>query len=279
MELLSCQDYERLFSRVDRSGGPSTPNGKLLKKSWTTNANDGIPYARSAMPFYGSIEPGHNGENLINWPTPIRPGRPYTTTFGSSNSGVYGRTAGAEELLDNLVVKERKRQQREATPSLLAIDSQSVKIMQFITEETGIDAHKLINGRKRSIAVDRLGLPWSLAVTSANTSDNEAGRLVIDRLKGKVPRLKLIAADHGYKVSFIAHAEVAGYQTEIVQIGPPKRPESSRGFVPQKNRWPVERSFGWLNFRRRLFRDVEKTIESSEAMLRIAFFSFIINRL
>ena len=55
-----------------------------------------------------------------------------------------------EELLDNLVVKERKRQQRETTPSLLAIDNQSVKIMQFIVEETGINAHKLINGRKRS---------------------------------------------------------------------------------------------------------------------------------
>ena len=104
-----------------------------------------------------------------------------------------------EELLDSLVVKERKRQQREDTPSLLAIDSQSVKIMQFIAEQTGIDGHKLINGRKRSIAVDRLGLPWALAVTSANTSDNEAGRLVVDRLKGKVPRLKMIAADHGYK--------------------------------------------------------------------------------
>ncbi len=122
-----------------------------------------------------------------------------------------------EELLDNLVVKERKRQQREDTPSLLAIDSQSVKIMQFIAQETGIDAHKLINGRKRSIAVDRLGLPWSLAVTSANTSDNEAGRLVIDRLKGKVPRLRMIAADHGYKVSFIAHVKAAGYETEIAR--------------------------------------------------------------
>ena len=189
-----------------------------------------------------------------------------------------------EELLDNLVVKERKRQHREDTPSLLAIDSQSVKIVKFIAEETGIDAHKLINGRKRSLAVDRLGLPWSLAVTSANTSDNEAGRLVIDRLKGKVPRLKLIAADHGYKVSFIAHVKAAGYETQIVQ-----KPESSRGFVPEKNRWPVERSFGCgsppgLNFRPvrrcgRLFRDVEKTVESSEAMLRIAFISFIINRL
>ena len=122
-----------------------------------------------------------------------------------------------EELLDNLVVKERKRPQREATPSLLAIDSQWVKIMQPITEGTGIDAHKLINGRKRSIAVDRLGLPWSLAVTSANTSDNEAGRLVIDRLSGKVPRLTLIAADHGYKVSFIAQVEAAGYRREIAR--------------------------------------------------------------
>lgn len=180
-----------------------------------------------------------------------------------------------EQLLDSLVVAERKRQDRAETPSLLAIDSQSVKIMQFVEEETGIDGNKKINGRKRSIAVDRLGLPWSIAVTSANTSDNEVGKLVVDRLRGKVPRLQVIAADHGYKVSFIEHVEKHhGWRVEIAQ-----KPESSRGFVPQKNRWPVERSFGWLNFRRRLFRDVEKTIESSEAMLRIAFISILINRL
>ena len=190
-----------------------------------------------------------------------------------------------EQLLDSLVVRERKRQQREDTPSLLAIDSQSVKIMQFIDEEIGIDANKKINGRKRSIAVDRLGLPWSIAVTAANVSDTEAGRLVVDRLQGKVPRLEVIAADHGYKVSFIEHVERQyGWKVEIVQ-----KPESGRDFVPEKNRWMVERSFGCgsppgLNFRPvrrcgRLFRDVDKTIESSEAMLRIAFFSFIINRL
>ena len=178
-----------------------------------------------------------------------------------------------EQLLDSLVVAERKRQDREATPSLVAIDSQSVKIMQFIEEETGIDANKRINGRKRSIAVDRLGLPWSLAVTGANISDNEAGRLVVDRLKGKVPRLKVIAADHGYKVSFVEHVEDKGWEVEIAQ-----KPESGRGFIPEKNRWMVERSFGWLNFRRRLFRDVEKTVESSEAMLQIAFISILLNR-
>ncbi|SFF07072.1 hypothetical protein SAMN05216167_12712 [Spirosoma endophyticum] len=108
-----------------------------------------------------------------------------------------------EQILDSLVVKERKRRQSESTPSLLAINSQSVKIMQFIAEETGIDANKKINGRKRSIAVDRLGFPWALTVTAANESDNEAGQLVVERLKGKVSRLEVIAANHGCKVSFI----------------------------------------------------------------------------
>lgn len=180
-----------------------------------------------------------------------------------------------EQLLDSLVVAERKRQDREATPSLVAIDSQAVKIMQFINEQTGIDGNKKINGRKRNIAVDRLGLPWSIAVTSANTSDNEAGKLVVDRLRGKVPRLAVVAADHGYKVSFVEYVESeCGWRVEIAQ-----KPESGQGFVPEKNRWMVERSFGWLNFRRRLFRDVEKTIESSEAMLQIAFISILLNRL
>ena len=84
----------------------------------------------------------------------------------------------------------------------------------------------------------------------------------------------MIAADHGYKVSFMEHVEQqCGWRVEIAQ-----RPESGRGFIPAKNRWPVERSFGWLNFRRRLFRDVEKTVESSEAMLQIVFMSILLNR-
>ncbi|WP_177236771.1 transposase [Spirosoma endophyticum] len=58
-----------------------------------------------------------------------------------------------------------------------------------------------------------------------------------------------------------------------------QKPESGHSFVREKNRWPLERSFGWINFRRRLFRDVEKTIESSNAMLRISFISILINRL
>ena len=153
--------------------------------------------------------------------------------------------------------------------------------MQFShEEETGIDGGKNVNGRKRTILVDTLGLPWSIKVTAANISDNQSGIMAIDTLAGKVPRLKKITADAGYKVAFKEHIETNyHWKVEVMQ-----KPESTNGFIPQKWRWQVERSFGWLNraafrFRRRLFRDVEKTILSSEAMVQIAFISLIINRI
>jgi putative transposase len=178
-------------------------------------------------------------------------------------------------LLDSVVKIKREMDGRESTPSLLAIDSQSVKKIQFISQETGIDGGKNVNGRKRTILVDTQGLPFSVKVTAANVSDNQAGILAVDLLKEKVPRLEKITADMGYKNAFIEHINLNhNWKVEIAQ-----KPESSEGFVPQKNRWQVERSFGWLNFRRRLFRDVEKTVASAEAMLQIAFISFIINKL
>ena len=180
-----------------------------------------------------------------------------------------------ENILNTVVENERKRQGKLDTPSLVAIDSQSVKKIQFTHEETGIDGGKNVNGRKRTIIVDSLGLPWSIKVTAANISDNQAGILAVDLLAGKVPRLKKITADSGYKVAFKEYVETNyAWKVEVMQ-----KPESTIGFIPQKGRWQVERSFGWLNFRRRLFRDVGKTILSSEAMIQIAFISLIINRI
>lgn len=77
-----------------------------------------------------------------------------------------------QQILDALVVEERKRQE---TPSLLAEDSQSVKTINFVSLDTNIDGAKRINGRKRHLAVDTLGLPWAMWVTSASVSDS-AGR-------------------------------------------------------------------------------------------------------
>ena len=89
----------------------------------------------------------------------------------------------------------------------------------------------MINGRKRTILVDTLGLPWAIKVTAANISDNQAGILATNLLQNKVPRLTKITADMGYKKSFIEYINTNHeWEVEIAQ-----KPESTTGFVPQKN--------------------------------------------
>ena len=85
--------------------------------------------------------------------------------------------------------------------------------------------------------------------------------------------MNLIRADNGYKTGFVDYVnKTYNWLVDISQ-----KPESAaQGFVPQMGRWQLERSYGWLNFRRRLSKDYEKTVESSEAMLHLAFISFLI---
>jgi putative transposase len=179
-----------------------------------------------------------------------------------------------EELLDFLAVRERKKAGRQAMPSVLAIDSQSVKVVQFTWQEKGIDGNKYVNGRKRHLAVDCLGIPWGIHITAANIADTTAGYLLATKVKGKSSRLQTLKADNGYKDTFVEKLkEQYGWNVEIIQ-----KPESVKGFVPAGGRWVVERSYGWLNFKRRLSRDFEKTTESSESMLRLGFIDILLKR-
>lgn len=109
------------------------------------------------------------------------------------------------------------------------MDNQSVKTVNFIRLDTGIDGVKKLNGRKRHLAVDTLGLPWATMVTAASVSDTAVGYQIVGQLKGKVPRLQKIASPHGYKTGFIDQVgKHYSWQVEIAQ-----RPESTQGFVPQ----------------------------------------------
>ena len=67
--------------------------------------------------------------------------------------------------------KERKRQGKEGTPSMLSIDSKSIKEVPFINQDRGIDGNKKINGRKRHVVTDTLGLVWFVVVHAANLTD------------------------------------------------------------------------------------------------------------
>jgi len=73
-----------------------------------------------------------------------------------------------EEIHDFLRDYCRKQQNREVSPSLGLIDSQSVK-SSSMTSEKGYDGGKKVQGRKRHIVTDTLGLIMAVVVHSADT--------------------------------------------------------------------------------------------------------------
>ncbi len=106
-------------------------------------------------------------------------------------------------IMSELSKKEREQNKKEPTPSLVAVDSQSVKVAPFVREAKGIDGNKKINGRKRHIVVDSLGLPVAIYVGSAQQHDGEAGLELLPIVEAKnFERLKLIRADKAYNGVF-----------------------------------------------------------------------------
>ncbi len=180
------------------------------------------------------------------------------------------------EVLATLTQLERVRQGADPEPSALAIDSQSVKAVALLpSDSTGLDAGKKVNGRKRHMVVDKLGLLIAIIVTKANTHDGEAGVEMLWQIEKASKRVALIRADGTYGGVFKEISEgIYGWQVETTQM-----PSSTKGFVPQKGRWQVERSFAWLNFFRRLTRDYEKLPESHALFVQLAFSIIILNRL
>lgn len=177
-------------------------------------------------------------------------------------------------ILRRLRQKMRVQLGRQAEPSMAAVDSQSVKKGPLVSQETGIDGAKNINGRKRHLAVDSLGLPLAVHVSAANVNDGIAGFDLLWQMGEESKRLSLIRADHAYQGEFQVAASYYKWQVEITQ-----KPQSQKGFVPQKGRWQVERSFAWLNFFRRLDKDHEKTVHSAIAFNQLAFVVIILANL
>ena len=188
---------------------------------------------------------------------------------------VWNKKGLWSEIMDAMVEMERERLGREAHPSAVAIDSQSIKANAMVPSHTkGIDGGKKINGRKRHLVVDTQGLPIAVFVSPANLHDAEGGLELLWRMEAKTGRLQLIRADNSYGGTFKKMAEDA-YD---VKVETKQRPPSQTGFIPEKGRWQVEQSFGWLNFYRRLAKDYERTTLSAEAFLQVAFISVILAR-
>jgi putative transposase len=122
--------------------------------------------------------------------------------------------------------------------------------------------------------VDTIGLLLAVVVHAADLQDRDGAKLVLHKLQGRCPRLRLIWADGGYAGQLVEWAhQLGGWLLEIV-----KRPQESR-FVVLPRRWVVERTFAWLGRHRRLSKDYEALPETSEAFIYIAMTQLMLRRL
>jgi putative transposase len=155
------------------------------------------------------------------------------------------------------------------------MDSQSVKTVEELSGICGYDTHKHIKGRKRHILVDTLGLPISIYVTPADMHDTRGARCLLAGLTFFVPRLKKIWADAAYRgQEFAEWCKTTGeWDLEVVERAP-----GTRGFSVVPKRWVVERPFGWLSRNRRMSKDYERKVQTSETFIQVAMVRLLLAR-
>ena len=174
----------------------------------------------------------------------------------------------------------REESGHEADPSLLIIDSQSVKTGKVVPNSTkGFDGGKRVKGRKRHVVVDSLGWLVEISVTQANVHDTKGAIKVLEKYKKRTPKPKVekIVGDKGYRGDMLKGFVRKAFKAKI-SIGE-NHTSPENGFVPATKRWLVERGFAWLGDYRRLIVDQERHISNSTAMVRLAFIRLMLRRL
>ncbi|WP_329375612.1 IS5 family transposase [Streptomyces sp. NBC_01483] len=147
------------------------------------------------------------------------------------------RDDGTDQTIHDLLrwqVREKVR--RNADPSLVVLDTQSVHGAAGVpAQSTGRDAAKEVPGRKRGLAVDVLGLVIAVVVLAASVHDNAAGIALLDKVAADTDTVQKVLVDQGFKNAVVAHGQTVGIEVEIVERNP-----DQTGFVPIPKRWIVE---------------------------------------
>ncbi len=180
-----------------------------------------------------------------------------------------------EAMLAALREALRVQQDRNPQPSAGIIDSQSVKGADTVGRATrGYDAGKKINGRKRFIVTDTLGLLIVVVVLAASVQDRDGAKTTLLSMYLAAP-IRFVFADAGFAGKLVDWAtRILATTLHIV-----RKPEGRHGFAVIPRRWAVERTLAWLTAHRRLARDYERHPATSEAMIRWAAINTMARRI
>lgn len=265
--------------------------------SWTDSARR--QYARPAERYATDLTDEEFALLAPHLPAPSRLGRPREVDFREALNAIFYllRTGCPWRLLPKefppkstvfgyfrrlweddtwpmihtlLVMAARERAGRDASPTAGIIDSQSVRTTESGGPK-GYDASKKVDGRKRHILVDTLGLLLVLVIHTADIQDRDGLALVCRRLRQRFPWLRLIFADARARPPL---ARPRRLRLKIVTRNP-----STRGFAVLPRRWMVERTFAWFGRNRRLARDFETTVASAVTMVHLASLQLLVRRL
>lgn len=189
-----------------------------------------------------------------------------------------GRDDGTlSKIVSALRARIRLQEGREPIPSAACSDTQSVKTTEVGGEERGYDGAKKINGRKRHLLVDTLGLLIAVVVTAANLDDGTFAHQLLSRVTTvDLPRLRVIFGDnkyHNHSLTAWLKAEWPHWSIEV-----PSPPAGTKGFSVVRKRWVVEHTNAWNGRSRRHSKDYERTPKSAEALIQISAIHLMLKR-
>ena len=183
-------------------------------------------------------------------------------------------TSVLERALKKSVGEAREKPGRNAMTSFLIVDAQSVKNTDS-AEHKGCDAGKKVSGIKRRIGVDTQGLPHAIAITTVEVTDRRGALQAIDRCKSNLERVGSVLVDGGCTGQPFADGVKERLEATVQVV---KRNELHT-FAVLPKRWVVERSFGWLEKCRRLWKNCERKLNTSLQFVHLAFLVILLRRL
>jgi putative transposase len=178
-------------------------------------------------------------------------------------------------LLEKLRIKVRVKMRQKGDVSLGIMDSQSVR-WGINKSLNGFDGNKKIKGIKRHVVVDKNGFLIAVMATVAHIHDSKAALLLMRVLKEFLCSIKVILADGGYRGELAQEVKKKfGYMIKVVM----RTDNKTVDFEPVNKRWIIERTFSWFDNDRRLCRNYEMLLETSETMVKLSAIKLLLNKI